>query len=118
MPRGGGGNRAPNKRPPLFFANRGRGAKEGRAPRFTFTPTQPFLFIAVGPDLEASKRDAAALWLDAVQLERGDHATAYEPRQSLECFIETGATGNIFTNPATGLSVNLRAFNNTDQPQA
>jgi hypothetical protein len=77
---------------------------------FTFTPIQPFLFIAIGLDLEASKRDAATLWLDAVQLERGDHATAYEPRQPVESFIETA-------NPATGLAVTLRAFNNTDQEQ-
>jgi hypothetical protein len=68
--------------------------------------------------LEASKRDAATLWLDAVQLERGDHATAYEPRQPVESFIDTGATGNISTNPATGLSVSLRAFNDTEREQA
>jgi hypothetical protein len=55
------------------------------------------------------------LWLDAVQLERGDHATAYEPRQPIESFIETSTTGNIFTNPATGLAVSLRAFNNTER---
>jgi hypothetical protein len=79
---------------------------------FTFTPTQPFLFIAVGLDLEASRRDAATLWLDSVQLERGDHATAYEPRQPIESFIETSATGNIFTNPPAGLALTLRAFNN------
>ena len=85
---------------------------------FTFTPTEPFLFIAIGLDLEASKRDAATLWLDAVQLERGDHATDYEPRQPLESFIETSALGNIFTNPATGLAVTVRTFNNTAQEQA
>ena len=39
----------------------------------------------------ASKRDAATLWVDAIQLERGDRATAYEPRQPVESFIETGA---------------------------
>jgi hypothetical protein len=57
------------------------------------------------------------LWLDAVQLERGDHATAYKPRQPVESFIETGTTGNIFTNPATGLALTLRAFNNTAEEQ-
>jgi hypothetical protein len=92
--------------------------KEWQRHEFTFTPTQPFLFIAVGLDLEASKRDAATLWLDAVQLERGDHATLYEPRQPLESFIETSPPGNIFTNSAMGLAVTLRAFNNTAQEQA
>ena len=82
--------------------------KEWQRREFTFTPTQPFLFIAVGLDLEASRRDAATLWLDAVQLERGDHATAYEPRQPVESFLETGQAGNIFTNPAAGLAFALR----------
>jgi hypothetical protein len=92
--------------------------KEWQRCEFTFTPTQPFLFIAVGLDLEASKRDAATLWLDAVQLERGDHATIYEPRQPVESFIETGATGNISTNISLGLEFTLQTFNNTGQPQA
>ena len=92
--------------------------KEWQRYEFTFTPAEPCLFIAIGLDLEASKREAATLWLDAVQLERGDHATAYEPRQPLESFIETAATGNIFTNPANGLAIALRAFNNSPQMQA
>ncbi len=41
---------------------------------FTFRPTEPFLFVAAGLDLEASHRDAATLWLDAIQLERGERA--------------------------------------------
>jgi Beta-galactosidase len=92
--------------------------KEWQRQEFTFTPTQPFLFIAIGLDLEATRRDAATLWLDAVQLERGHHATAYEPRQPVELFIETGTPDNIFTNPATGLALTLRAFNDTEQEQA
>ena len=76
--------------------------KEWQRHEFTFTPTQPFLFIAIGLDLEASKRDAATLWLDAVQLERGDHATAYEPRQPVESFIETAATGQHLHEPGGG----------------
>jgi len=91
--------------------------KEWQRCEFTFTPTQPFLFIAIGLDLEASGRDAATLWLDSVQLERGDHATAYEPRQSLEAFLEPGPAGPISTNLAAGLTFSLRAFNNADQPQ-
>ena len=87
--------------------------KEWQRHEFTFVPTQPFLFIAVGLDLEASKREAATLWLDAVQLERGNHATDYEPRQPVESFIETGTTGNIFTNVEAGLAFTLRAFNDT-----
>ena len=109
---------AANEAPSHLLRKQVTVGKQWQRCEFTFTPTQPFLFIAVGLDLEASKRDAATLWLDAVQLERGDHATAYEPRQPLESFIETAATGNIFTNPAAGLAVTLRAFNNTAQEQA
>jgi hypothetical protein len=85
--------------------------------QFTFTPNQPFVFVALGLDLEASKRDAATLWLDAIQLERGRQATAYEPCQPVESFIETGVEGNVFTNVNQGTAFTVRAFNNADQPQ-
>ena len=91
--------------------------KDWQRYEFTFVPTQPFLFIAIGLDLEASKRAAATLWLDAIQLERGDQATAYQPRRPIESFIETAKPGNIFTNPAAGLAFTLRAFNNSEQEQ-
>ncbi|MGD0536718.1 MAG: carbohydrate binding domain-containing protein [Verrucomicrobiota bacterium] len=84
---------------------------------FSFTPTQPFLFIAVGLDLEESKRDAATLWVDAVQLERGPRATDYEPRTPVESFLATDFPGNLFTNVTAGLRFRLRAFNNSDRSQ-
>ena len=88
-----------------------------RRHEFTFTPTQPYLFIAVGLDLEASQRDAARLWVDAIQLERGDHATAYEPRQTVESFVETGVTGNVFRDVAQGATFHVRAYNDGPAPQ-
>ena len=91
--------------------------KEWERHQFTFTPTQPFLFIAVGLDLEASRREAATLWLDAVQLERGDHAAAYEPRQPVEAFLQSAVARNIFTNPAAGMAFTMQAFNNTEREQ-
>ena len=109
---------AANEAPSHLLRKQVTVGKEWQRCEFTFTPTQPFLFIAVGLDLEASKRDAATLWLDAVQLERGDHATAYEPRQPLESFIETSVPGNIFTNPVKGLALTLCAFNDTANEQA
>ncbi len=83
---------------------------------FSFVPSQPFVFIAVGLDLEASRLDAATLWVDAIQLERGAQATAYQPRQPVESFLETGQVGNIFTNAAQGAAFTVRAFNDTDAP--
>jgi len=85
--------------------------------QFTFTPDQRFVFVAVGLDLETSRREAARLWLDAIQLERGREATAYEPRQPVESFIETGVAGNVFTNVSQGAAFAVRAFNNADQPR-
>jgi hypothetical protein len=84
---------------------------------FSFTPAQPFLFIAVGLDLEASHRDAGTLWVDAVQLERGTRPTAYEPRTPVEAFLDSPQPGNLFTNVSAGVALRLRAFNNSNEPQ-
>ncbi|HWH71751.1 MAG TPA: hypothetical protein VNT26_20470, partial [Candidatus Sulfotelmatobacter sp.] len=92
--------------------------KDWQRCEFTFRPTQAFLFVAIGLDLEEAKRDAASLWLDEIQLERGEHATAYAPRHPVESFLETDTPGNIFTNSAAGLTFTLRAFNNSDQVQS
>lgn len=83
---------------------------------FTFTPSQPFLFIAVGLDLEASKRDAASLWIDGIQLERGSHATNYAPRRPVESFLMTEGPG-IFTDARAGETLTLRAYNDTAREQ-
>lgn len=91
--------------------------KEWKRFEFTFAPRQPFIFIAAGLDLDESKRDAATLWLDAVQLERGDHATNYTPRAAMESFIETAASGNTFTKSADGATVTVRASNNSNREQ-
>ena len=79
---------------------------------FSFAPNQPFIFIAIGGDLDAAHRESLTLWLDAVQLERGERATAYEPRAPVESFIESAAEGNIFMKPAEGLHLISRTFNN------
>jgi hypothetical protein len=108
---------AANEAPDHLLRKQVTVGREWQRQEFTFVPSQPYLFIAVGLDLEASKRESGTLWLDAIQLERGEHATAYEPRQPLESFIETAQPGNIFTNAAAGLSFALRAFNDTDRMQ-
>jgi hypothetical protein len=84
---------------------------------FTFAPAEPFIFIAVGLDLEKSKLATATLWLDAIQLERGARATDYEPRAPVESFVETASLGNIVTTPASGLTLAVQAFNNADSEQ-
>jgi len=73
--------------------------KEWSRQQFTFKAPQPFFFIAVGSDAEAT------LWIDAVQLERGPRATDYEPRAPAESFLATDAPGNVFTNGIARLVV-------------
>jgi len=90
--------------------------REWTRQEFSFVPSQPFLFIGVGLDLEASRLEAATLWVDAIQLERGAQATAYQPRLPVESFLEPDGAGGIFTNPADGAAFTVRAFNNTDMP--
>ena len=97
-------------RMPPAFSPIVAGTKPGQT-AFTFTPREPFLFIAAGLDLEESKRDAAVMWLDSIQLERGGEATAYEPRHALESFVETSEPGNIFLRPDEGAAFTVRAFN-------
>jgi len=84
---------------------------------FTFKPAGAYVFVAAGLDLEASGREAATLWLDAIQLERGSQATAYEPRQPVESFLATSDPGNIVTDPAAGIALRVHAFNNTGSRQ-
>ncbi len=80
---------------------------------FTFTPAQPFLFVAVGLDLEATKRDRAVLWVDALQLERGAKATDYHPRTSVESYVDMDVPGHI-TDAKEGASLTLLAYNDGD----
>ncbi len=77
---------------------------------FTFTPSEPFLFVAVGLDLEATKRDRGVLWVDAVELERGAKATDYQPRSSVESYVEMDVPGYV-TDAKEGASLTLRACN-------
>ncbi|MBI5685021.1 MAG: carbohydrate binding domain-containing protein [Verrucomicrobia bacterium] len=91
--------------------------REWKRFEFTFAPRQPFIFIAAGLDLDESKLDAATIWLDAIQLERGDRATDYAPRASVESFIETAAPGNTFIAPADGATLTVRACNDSDREQ-
>ena len=67
--------------------------------------------------LPKGKKGSSTLWLDAAQLERGATASPYHPRAELEAGIETGVVGNLFTDPANGLSFRFRAINASKEPQ-
>jgi hypothetical protein len=63
---------------------------------FTFHPQSSQVFVALGPDLEASNREAGTVWIDAVQLEKGEQATEYQPRATVEVGVESPQLGNLF----------------------
>jgi hypothetical protein len=63
---------------------------------FTFRPQSSQAFVALGPDLEASKQEAGTMWIDAVQLEKGELATDYQPRALVEVGVESAQMGNLF----------------------
>jgi hypothetical protein len=63
---------------------------------FTFQPQAGQIFVALGMDLEASKKEAGIVWIDAVQLERGSEATAYRQWAAVEVGLETNQPGNLF----------------------
>jgi len=63
---------------------------------FTFQPQVEQIFVALGLDLEASKREAGTVWIDAVQLEKGSRASPYQARAAVEIGLETNRLGNLF----------------------
>ncbi|MCH5376574.1 MAG: hypothetical protein JJ992_21605, partial [Planctomycetes bacterium] len=81
----------------------------------TFRASEDFAWMGVGPDLTQTDLDAAKLWIDALQFEKAEIATDYEPRIEVESFIQTGVLGNTFCDPAEGLRVQIAASNSTTQ---
>jgi hypothetical protein len=80
---------------------------------FTFNPQTSQVFIALGLDLEASKRDSGVVWIDGVQLEKGSEATAYVPRNPVEIGLETERPGNLFPQ---GIHTEMTARVFSDEP--
>lgn len=75
----------------------------------TFQAERPFIFVAVGPDAVQGQGPTGAVWVDNVVLEPGKGSGTTAPRQPVESFLETPAVGNIFTNPAAGMTLVIRA---------
>jgi len=80
---------------------------------YTFRPQSDQVFVALGPDLEASGKEAGTVWIDGVQLEKGRSATAYEPGNAVEVGIETGRLGNLFPH-GSAPEVTATVFNASD----
>lgn len=83
---------------------------------FTFQAQGGSFFVAIGLDLDASKRDDATLWVDAIQLEKVEKATPYRPKRPVESFMSSPVIGNIHTRPAAGLALDVAAYNDGGHP--
>ena len=104
---------AVNEAPERLRRKQVRVGREWTRHEFTFTPTEPFLFVAVGLDLQATNRARGTLWVDAIQLERGTKATEYHPRAAVESYVDMDVPGHVVDAQA-GASLTLRAYNDSD----
>jgi hypothetical protein len=78
-------------------------SKQWQRHTLTLSARRDYAFVAVGPDLTGGKPQAATVWIDAVQLEPGERATAFEPRRAVEIGLATGRFGNVFFAPETAV---------------
>ena len=79
----------------------------------TFSPEHRYVFAFAAPDLEREER--VDVDLDAIQLERGDKATDFQPHRPVELAIEPSEAGGIFLEDQAG-ALWLRACNSGNAP--
>ena len=79
----------------------------------TFRPEREWVFVFVGPDLAEEQR--VDIDVDAIQLEKGDQATPFEPRTELEFAIEPSQPAGIFVE-GEPCAVAVRLCNHTTTP--
>jgi hypothetical protein len=80
---------------------------------FTLTPAHRYVFVFAGPDLGREQR--VNVDVDAIQLERADRATAFQPHQPIELALEPSEPGGIFFDDAKRV-LWLRLCNYGDAP--
>ena len=86
-------------------------ATEWKRYSVTFRPQQRYVFVYAGPDLAEEQR--VDIDVDAVQLEKGEQATAFGPAGTVEFGIEPAASGGVFFDNEDR-SLTLRAANHGD----
>jgi len=81
--------------------------------RLTFRPTSRWCYVLAGPDLRRGEDSpsSATVWVDAVQLERGEAPSEFRPRRGMELGISTKKPGNVFLQ---GEPVVLEIFVSSD----
>jgi len=80
---------------------------------FTFRPSHPYVFAPIGPSLEEDRE--VYVDIDAVQLEKGDQATAFETRTPLEMGIEPAQPHGVFVQGEPA-AIRLHLYNDRDTP--
>ncbi|MCX7424191.1 MAG: hypothetical protein NTW96_00915 [Planctomycetia bacterium] len=79
----------------------------------TFRPQRDWLFVFAGPDLPEEQR--VDVDVDAIQLEKGDHATPFRPRTALEFAVEPSQPAGIFVEGEPN-ALALRLCNHAPRP--
>jgi len=87
--------------------------KEWKRYSLTLRPEQRYGFPFVGPNL--ARDEQVDVDVAAVQLEKGDSATDFEPRAAVEFALQPSAPGGIFTEGEPA-SLRLRACNHGASP--
>jgi hypothetical protein len=81
---------------------------------FTFRPARRYVFVTLGPAL--SDERSTYLDVDAVQLEKGDQATPFEPRSRIEVGIEPSQSAGIIRKGETA-AIRLTGCNYGDRQE-
>jgi len=84
----------------------------------SFKPTSQWCYVLAGPDLRKTGENpnlpqGAAIWVDAVQLEKADKPSPFVPRNDIEFGVETEKPGNVF-HQGEPLKLLLAAANSTN----
>jgi hypothetical protein len=79
----------------------------------TFRPQHDWVFVMAGPDLAEEQR--VDVDVDAIQLEKGDRATPFQPRTGLEFAIEPSQPAGIFIEGESN-ALTLRLCNHMATP--
>ena len=86
--------------------------------RYSYTVVAPEdgVYVAVGPDVRNDlASDTTTFWADAIQLEAGEEATPFAPRESVELGFNSGRYGNVFAAGVPAV-IDVTAHNTTGAP--
>lgn len=82
---------------------------------YTFKPRWRYVFVNAGSNLKEDKR--VDIDIDRVQLEKSDHATAFEPASPMETALEPSSLEGIFTKgESAALALRVRSYLLKDTP--